>query len=148
MKLENFILPMKYKTGNEGIDEQHAHLFSILHGMIAVLKNEELLPLKQIDLDIRELIGELQKYTQKHFKYEENIMEKIEYPELAGHRELHSGFIKKIIEIQKTSLKAKEGKYALLNKMIVFIKEWFLQHVFVEDKKWSLMDNETIKNKI
>ncbi len=62
--LEKVELPAQYTTGHEGVDEQHAHLFSILLGIVTVIKNEKNTPLKKIEAEVHELLTALQSYTQ------------------------------------------------------------------------------------
>jgi len=42
-------LPQKLKQGNKGVDEQHAHLFSILLGIVNIIENEKNSPQKNIE---------------------------------------------------------------------------------------------------
>ena len=131
MILEKYILPDKYKTGHDGLDDQHAHLFSIMVGMLSVIKQRPL----TMDNDIHQLLTDLHTYTRNHFKYEERVMEKIQYPDLLNHREIHIGFVEKLIDIQKNAVRKNEERLTLLSEMIIFVREWYLEHVLIEDKK-------------
>lgn len=137
-------LPEKYKTGHDNIDSHHAHLFNILYTIVNIMKNKDKYSIKQIDEEIYRLFVELHNYTQNHFKYEERIMEKLNYPDLDNHKELHKGFIKKILDIQKYT--AKDGKISLINETIMFLRDWYLEHIFVEDKK-IIAHQKTIEKK-
>ena len=142
MNLEKFVLPEKYKTHHTGIDEQHTQLFSILMTMMTLIKN----PPPTIDTELNQLLIDLRKYTQNHFKYEERIMEKIQYPKFESHRELHNNFITKMISIQKTAIKNSDEKLALISQMALFVKDWLLEHVLIEDHELIAYRNK-IENK-
>lgn len=128
-------LPAKYKTGHEHIDGHHTHLFNIIYTIVNLIKNKEKYTFQQLDEEVFQLFKQFHNYTQNHFKYEERVMEKCNYPDIENHRELHRGFVKRIIDIQKESSKFHEGNLALLNETIMFLRDWYLEHVFVEDKK-------------
>lgn len=133
--LNQFELPAKYKTGHEHIDGHHAHLFNILYSIVNVVKNRDKYTASQIDEEIYQLFAELKKYSKNHFAYEERVMEKCHYPEIEQHRELHKGFIKKITDIQQEAGRLHEEKFAVLNETINFLRDWYLEHIFIEDKK-------------
>lgn len=133
--LEKVELPEKYRTGHEHIDEQHAHLLSILMGLSGVVKNEKKHSLQKIDDEFKILLGDLQQYSKTHFQYEERIMEKIKYPEMENHKLIHVGFIKKLNDIRHECERKRDDSHKLLHETVSYIKTWYLEHIFVEDKK-------------
>jgi hemerythrin len=133
--LEKIKLPDQYRTNHEHLDDQHAQLFSILFAIIALMKNEEKHSTQKIVVEMNELLEELHSYSKKHFQYEERLMEKIQYPDYAAHRSLHASFIKKIVALQKESLLKKEDKNSVLRNMAIFLKDWLMEHILIEDKK-------------
>ena len=141
MILEKYILPEKYQTGHEGIDEQHAQLFSILMGMTLLVKKPSL----TVDSDMHQLLHNLQTYTQNHFKYEERIMEKMNYPDLEFHRDIHNGFVHEMLTIQKNAIRRESQKLTLIGEMAEFVRDWYLKHVLIEDKR--MVDFKIAKEK-
>lgn len=132
---DKVILPEQYRTGHEGVDEQHAHLFSILLGIINTIKNENNVSKKQIDAEANGLIRDLQSYTRSHFQYEEHLMEKSEYPYLEKHRHIHEGFKIKMGDLLNQATNKDETAHSLLIDMSNYIKTWYMEHVLSEDKK-------------
>ncbi len=133
MLLERYVLPDKYKTGHETVDEQHAYLFAILFSLNKLIKegskNE-----RTLEKEILELLALLQGYTRNHFQYEERMMEKVEYPERDKHKNIHHQFVMKMGELQTKALEKKETMKALLQEMADYVREWYLKHVLDEDK--------------
>lgn len=133
--LEKADLPDKYKTGHEHIDEQHSHLLSILVALATIVKNEKKLSLHKIDEEFKTLLSDLQQYTKTHFSYEERLMEKTHYAEIENHKTIHASFIKKLHEIRHECEKKRDDSHKLLHDTVDFVKTWYLEHIFVEDKK-------------
>lgn len=50
---------------------------------------------------VGQIVGELSDYTQTHFKAEEALMERANYPGLAGHRVEHHRFVGRVAEFQR-----------------------------------------------
>jgi hemerythrin-like metal-binding protein len=133
--IEKFKLPPQYQTGHEHIDDQHSNLLGILVACATVIKNDKKHTPQALDREVKELFEELLQYTKTHFAYEEKIMEKTEYPETEHHKKIHKAFIQKTLEIQTTFAKKKDHKYEVVQELIVFIKNWYFEHVVSEDKK-------------
>ena len=140
--LEQIELPLQYKIGNEKIDEQHTQLFIILMDMAKLIKNDAKKNEKQIEEEMNILLSSLRSYTQGHFQYEERHMEKMKYPDFEAHRTMHKSFIEKIFEIQKNALKQKKEKALVLREMASFLKDWLMNHILQEDKKYSVFEQE------
>ncbi len=85
---------------------------------------------------INEIFAALHKYTQNHFTYEERYMEKMAYPDLEGHKNIHKNFIMRMMKIQKGAIKMRQEKNTMLKETAVFLKDWFLNHILIEDKKY------------
>lgn len=117
----------KYNTGNFVIDYQHQRLVRLINDLYDVQKHEELKPsLLSIILD------EVAHYTSYHFKTEEEIMEQVNYSDLADHKILHQAFVKQVAFFK--------AEYAKGNKNIdsdfcQYLKDWLINHIATEDLK-------------
>ncbi len=140
--LEHIELPPQYKIGNEKIDEQHSQLVAILVNMAKLIKNDGKKNEKQIEEEMNILLSSLRSYTQSHFQYEERHMEKMKYPDLEAHKNMHKGFVEKIFEIQKNALKQKKEKALVLREMASYLKDWLMNHILNEDKKYCHFEQE------
>jgi len=102
----------------EPVDSQHQRLFEIYNSACAS---------EEDSFDQIELVKELFRYSQVHFREEESLMAKVGYPaeELDRHKQLHRAFIRRLDHFQGTR------SWELLN----FFREWLLRHILAVDSK-------------
>ena len=113
-------------TGNEVVDIQHKKLFDYLQILIATSKSGI-----HKSVQVKNSFDALIEYTITHFEDEEIILEGIEYPELANHQKMHRNFTKDIIEFRELL----EIDEIIIDKLILFIQNWFVLHIKQEDMK-------------
>ncbi|MFC2114814.1 bacteriohemerythrin [Bacteroidota bacterium] len=80
------------------------------------------------------ILVELEEYINVHFAYEENLLELAGYEKLENHKQLHRYFIAKIHEMRN------EYQYnnpELFEKLVVFLKKWFISHILHEDSDYK-----------
>ncbi len=73
-------------------------------------------------------------YTDKHFKYEENLFGIFEYPDSAEHKKEHDELIK---QVETLNEKFNSGKSSLSIQVMAFLKTWLSEHIETSDKKYS-----------
>ena len=112
----------KYKLGIPFIDEQHQQLFDI----VDKLGDEK--------ITIKNIIEELKKYTEYHFKTEEEYFLSIGFIEADEHIHLHEIFIETINYYQEFPEKLNKGK---LN---MFLRSWIKNHILHEDMKYIIKE--------
>lgn len=120
----------EYRTGISFIDEEHQELFRITEKANNFLRNEFTYDVYDGILDI---LQELKEYTQKHFKDEEDYMERIHYDGLAAQRRAHESFIDKIASVDMDSVEGDPKVY--LESLIEFLLGWLINHILYTDKK-------------
>ena len=117
-----------YSLGIEKIDNQHKKLIEIINKLFDSFsegKAEDIIP---------EIIKELTEYTQYHFKTEEELFEKYNYPEKESHTGRHNEFINNVKDWkEKLNNNNKELPYELME----YLKKWMLQHILKEDKDYG-----------
>jgi len=114
----------KYSVHVEKIDLQHKKLFDIISRTIDVYESghDELLP----------VFKELADYVQYHFATEDEYMLEHEYPDFLTHTEEHQKFTKKILNFLDGLDK---GKPDLARDVLIFMKDWYVDHILGTDKK-------------
>jgi hemerythrin len=113
------------KIGIPIIDEQHRGIISTinsLHYFIQIGHGEEIL---------KPTLTMLAQYTKIHFKTEEALMAKANYPAIEEHRVLHKTLIEKT---KKLSIEISRDKDA--GRVLKFLREWWLGHINKEDRKY------------
>ncbi len=122
----------KYSVNVAEMDNQHKELLNILNELydaMSARKSNEVLGT---------VITKLLNYTRKHFSIEEAYMQKFNYTGYPTQKREHEFFIGKIQEFQK-DLAA--GKLTLSLDISTFLKNWLINHISVEDKKYSSVFN-------
>lgn len=117
-----------YSVGNEEIDSQH----KVLVGMINKLY-DAFLEAKAYEA-IFEILDEMIDYTQQHFNFEHKIFEKYNYPNTEEHKEIHKQFVMKTIDFKE---KISAGKKRVTYDIMLFLRDWLVQHIQGEDSKYA-----------
>jgi len=75
-------------------------------------------------------------YVRNHFSHEEDIMERIRYPDLEEHIESHQLFIKNISQFRQEfeTAETRGKKLDAAQKAMAFLSVWFLGHIISRDK--------------
>jgi len=114
-------------TGNRLIDDQHRRLFQLFNDLDAAIAGnvgEEA---------VGRTLTALSVYVVAHFRMEEELMEQVGYPGLAGHREAHQG-----MRIQVEDM---VDQYNLIGldptQVMGVLKEWLVVHVKKEDQSMA-----------
>ncbi|MCG8335819.1 MAG: bacteriohemerythrin [Proteobacteria bacterium] len=118
-------------------DEQHKRLVRMLNRMIAdpsaTTRSET----------ISDILTELTRYAQEHFKCEEDWMIQHNYPRLEEHREKHMDFRKTVAEL---CVATSSGLDSVPKILLEYLKNWLTQHILHEDMMFKPF-NETLQSK-
>ena len=112
-----------YEIGHTLIDTQHQALVELINKLLMEEKGSS----KSSDL-----LVDFMKYAQEHFVQEEEIMAKLNFPELELHKTQHLGYILKGMEFANKSIR---NHSELHTETLTYLKEWLLNHILLEDKK-------------
>ncbi len=116
-----------YSVNHPEIDAQHQEWISIFNKLHSTLLYGH--PF-HADSTCRQVLNEMVNYTQYHFRHEEDYLRSICYPEIVGHCRLHKNFINLIC-------RHNQNEQVLIEKSLEVIKKWLLNHILVEDIKYS-----------
>ena len=82
------------------------------------------------------LLVELKDYTEFHFRDEENLMERIHYPEISAQKRAHTAFVERLVEVDLTDLdEMDDNQQEYLIDLINFLSGWLINHILGSDKK-------------
>ena len=109
---------------NLQIDHQHKELIRLTNNLIL---NSNAHVHSEI---IGETLHELLMYSKRHFKSEEEFLEKINYPKLAEHRANHEEFV---YEIAMFCEDVMNGKSTVTKEMIQYLVKWIVNHTSKDD---------------
>lgn len=114
------------KIGIESIDKQHEKLVGLLNDLYEGFQSGH-----GRDSVGRVLDG-LIDYTATHFKYEEDIFNRIGYAEMAAHKKEHEALVARVLEVQK---KYRAGEM-LTQEVMAFLKGWLEHHILGTDRRY------------
>ena len=118
----------KYSVNNFLLDSQHKKLIAIineLHTAMKVARGNEIM---------QTIFDELIWYTKEHFRTEEQIMQKFNYPAFNEHKAEHEKLTEEVLKLQKDY---KEGKSLITMDTMNFLKSWLINHIEGTDKKYK-----------
>lgn len=126
----NFEWKDEYSVSNKLIDSHHKKLISLFNEIGIIISSEP--DTTSITSTIK-VVSELNVYTIFHFREEEKLMEKGNYPDLENHKKLHAGFVEKI-KLFKDGYMNNDN---LVNYDIYeFLSNWLINHILIEDIKY------------
>lgn len=120
----------EYRTGIAFVDEEHQELFRITARADQYLQND--FTYDAYD-EIIGILQELKEYSKRHFKNEEDYMERIHYKGLAVQQRAHESFIDRIGSIDMDAIDGDPKVY--LESLIEFLLGWLINHILYTDKK-------------
>jgi len=115
-------------VNNSEIDNQHKNLIQLTNNLILnsnAKVNSEI---------IGETLQKLLKHIKQHFRDEEELLEKCNYPKLEEHKKEHRKFVLKIVGFCKDVL---DEKSTVTEEMINFLSGWLLNHTNVDDQDYK-----------
>ncbi len=122
-----------YSVGYNLIDEQH----KMLVGMINDLYDSFITGTAKEKASL--ILEEMIKYTDYHFTIEHKFFEKYNYPETEEHKVIHKSFVDKAIELKAG---VDSGKVSVSFDIMNFLRQWLLDHILGEDKKFAAFFKE------
>lgn len=120
----------EFEFGISEIDSQHHNWLDILNRFYDHLEG------KNMKEHLLTLIDEAIDYTHYHFSEEEKFMTRIGYPAIDEQKSMHKEIANRIMQYKAT---IEEEKPLVSMTVTHEFKEWFKQHILVEDKKFAQM---------
>ena len=108
------------------IDEQHKGIVSIINTFYYMMR-------KDINCQLLYscIANTMKEYSKIHFITEESFMSIAKYDDIENHKRLHEKLTTQIDIIERKCLVANDA-----TPLLDFLKEWWLNHINVEDKKY------------
>jgi len=118
----------EYEIGIEEVDNQHRKLVELINNYNKTISDKKI----NTSSEIGQVLIYLINYTDFHFKTEEKFMEKLNYPGINEHKEIHRGLIQKLKGIL-LKIKKKESYSPI--EFYYFLMSWLNDHILGEDIK-------------
>ena len=111
-----------YMIGIDEIDRQHKEFFRIAHQFFTECLADEG---EECILDTLKFLGN---YARTHFKAEEALMKKNEYPRLENHAKLHTDFLNRYSDLM-VEFKEAGRTDKVVNKILTIVMDWLKDHI-------------------
>lgn len=117
-----------YKVGDAEIDAQHQELFRQVNTFMKATDKAGLTSGAM----------SLFKYTREHFKHEENLMRRINFPALESHLQQHNDLIARLSDISASIA----SDTLNMTDLGAFLSDWLLGHIRIYDTKLATYVNK------
>ena len=110
------------------LDTQHKKLFDLineLHGAMSSGHGKDV---------AGDVLHRLTDYTVSHFRAEEALMEKYNFPGLAAHRIEHKALTDKVLAFKK---EFESGTSVVTPQLMTFLQNWIKDHIQGVDQRYS-----------
>jgi len=116
----------RYSVNNDEIDKQHKALFDIFNRLYdSCVESAD-------SIELKSLILELVSYADYHFSAEEQYMRDTGYKNIDKHISEHRIFTETILQLHSDGY---IKDYEQAKELLIFLRNWILNHIMVEDKK-------------
>lgn len=122
----------EFSTGVATYDFEHKKLIA----MINELHDGMMVGAAQSKLG--KILDGLIAYTVEHFSHEERVLTRYDFTDLADHKHQHELLKKQVLEFRA---KLSNGTGNISIELLKFLKNWLLQHIQKEDKKYGAFLN-------
>lgn len=125
-KIPRMIWDPSISVNIEIIDAQHRKLFATVNQLLDILESGS--------GDSLPVINDLVQYVSVHFQQEHVVMMNAKYPGFLKHSQEHQKFTEKVEEFLQGYV---EGDKDLGLKMVLFLKEWLIDHTATIDMEYA-----------
>jgi len=117
------------------IDGQHQYFMGIMNEFYGVLNEAS-----PLEATLHHMLDELIGYAKFHFSTEEKYFDLYDFELKDEHNALHRAYEKKVDEFKKSFEDG--GGVDIASDLLDFLEQWWVNHINVEDKKYSQCFNE------
>jgi len=114
-----------YSVGEPALDAEHRQVIECINDLHAALQSPDAAVVTKRVLD------KIVQYTHSHFAHEEQRLKEVGFPAFEAHKALHDAMRQRTIGL-RTHLNLVTARDAM-----VFLKDWWLEHIQGEDKLYS-----------
>ena len=109
-------------TGIEVIDKQHRRLVEYLNELNKAIDEGD-------QAGVKHVLDELIDYTLSHFSFEEELIERANYPFFKAHKRVHEIFTKRVGQFLERAAKGEDVAPEILS----MLKIWLINHIKGDD---------------
>jgi hemerythrin len=125
MQMEPIQWSEKFSVGVIELDQQHQQLIKLLNRMISAHGT-----ISTHSETISDILTEMTRYAQTHFKTEEMLMEAYSYPGLEEQKMQHRDFRKKTVDFCTATT---QGFEQIPEALLEYLVDWLVHHILEVD---------------
>ena len=118
----------EYRVGHDELDTHHSRMLAIINSLHHAMTTDE------AESQLVSIFRSVLDYGQMHFKVEESILRKVQYPNLREHEEMHQAYVQRVTGLMQEHLAT---SHSLSLDVLQFLKEWWLNHILKMDKAYA-----------
>jgi len=118
----------KYSVGNSMVDDQHQKLMDIIN------RYHDSLEAQRPRDELVRIFDEVADFAVYHFRDEEALMAKIEFPKLARHQAIHRQLIDQVKKLRGELVAGVAGSEQQIR---FFLKNWLTAHIVGIDTQYT-----------
>jgi len=126
--MDQFVWKPGFALGITEIDLQHQTLLKYLNECIRYASGHDAI------VDTHGIINDLKSYARLHFTAEEALLRKVGYPGSEEHQQRHRLFEEQVAQMEQA---VSNGEKHAVTSLVSFLRDWYMQHVLVEDKRYA-----------
>ena len=131
--MEKFLWLDTYSVGNAEIDLQHQRLFALFNTLVEAIEGG-----KQARQELENVFRQLYGYVKNHFRFEEALMQSVDYPNFKEHRAIHEKISARLKEYRTKFHQCSDQKKCSVAKDVAqFLQDWLRDHIKGEDQQYS-----------
>lgn len=114
-------------VGVAEIDAEHKNLVSYVNRL------SQALTVGSAPKTMEEILTGLVSYTQVHFRHEEELMSKFQYPAYAAHKKEHDDLTSQVTDFHA---RLQSGKTSFSLELLNFLRDWLINHIQKTDMNY------------
>ena len=118
----------EYSVAVKKFNDDHMKLFSYINDLDRGLSSG--LGISEMSYILQGLVD----YTILHFKNEEKLMKKYNYPDYDSHKQEHDELIEKVTDFFNDF---KDGRKTFSIQLLIFLNDWITNHILKTDMKYK-----------
>jgi hemerythrin len=130
IRLERLVWSPEWTVGDVRLDREHQQLIAMINRLSDA--QPQGLSLAEAHPLWNEMLSDLVRYAENHFRHEELIMLESNFPKLLPHKDSHMRFRRQVSEMALQ----RNGNADDLEDLLAFLASWLKHHVFEEDKQY------------
>lgn len=114
------------------LDDEHQAFLAVVNEAQTAAEKEDFMRFDTI-------FEKCYEYARTHFPHEEDLMERMRFPDLEAHAQSHQRFIENISELRQAYDSARElSEYrSITRKTANYLSSWFLGHILSRDRNYK-----------